>query len=71
LSLERPLRIALVFPLLENVGGSERLTLDMYRALRDLGYEVDLYTARLNEKAWEVLAGGMDNIRGQLFSGSR
>jgi len=45
------LRIAIVYPLLEVVGGAERLTLDMYRALRDLGYEVDLYTARLNEDA--------------------
>jgi len=55
-------RIALVYPLLEEVGGAERLTLDMYRALRDLGHEVDLYTARLNEDAWQVLTGGMDDI---------
>jgi len=55
-------RIALVYPLLEEVGGAERLTLDMYRALRDLGYEVDLYTAHLNEDAWQVLTGGMDDI---------
>jgi len=55
-------RIAIVYPLLEVVGGGERLTLDMYRALRDLGYEVDLYTARLNEDAWQVLTGGMDGI---------
>jgi glycosyltransferase involved in cell wall biosynthesis len=60
--LERPVRIALVYPLLEEVGGAERLTLDMYRALRDLGYEVDLYTAHLNEDAWQVLTGGMDDI---------
>jgi hypothetical protein len=46
-------RIALVYSLLEGVGGSERLTLDMYRGLRDLGYEVDLYTAHLNEDAWQ------------------
>ena len=56
------MRIALVYPLLEDVGGAERLTLDMYRALRDLGYEVDLYTAHLNEDAWQVLTGGMDDI---------
>jgi len=55
-------RIALVHSRLDGVGGSERLTLDMYRALRDLGYEVDLYTARLNEDAWQVLTGGMDDI---------
>jgi hypothetical protein len=55
-------RIALVYPLLEGIAGSERLTLDMYRALRDLGHEVDLYTARLNEDAWQVLTGGMDDI---------
>jgi len=55
-------RIALVYPLLEEVGGAERLTLDMYRALRDLGHEVDLYTAHLNEDAWQVLTGGIDDI---------
>jgi glycosyltransferase involved in cell wall biosynthesis len=60
--LERPVRIALVYPLLEEVGGAERLTLDMYRALRDLGHEVDLYTAHLNEDAWQVLTDGMDDI---------
>ncbi|AMD30161.1 hypothetical protein SE86_00520 [Acidilobus sp. 7A] len=58
----KPMRIALVYPLFEGVGGSERLTLDMYRALRDLGYEVDLYTAHLNEGAWQVLTDGMDDI---------
>jgi len=55
-------RIALVYPLLEEVGGAERLTLDMYRALRDLGHEVDLYTAHLNEDAWQVLTGDTDDI---------
>jgi glycosyltransferase involved in cell wall biosynthesis len=60
--LERPVRIALVYSLLEEVGGAERLTLDMYRALRDLGYEVDLYTAHLNEDAWQVLTGDTDDI---------
>jgi len=55
-------KIALVYPLLEEVGGAERLTLDMYRALRDLGHEVDLYTAHLNEDAWQVLTGGIDDI---------
>jgi len=51
--LERSARIALVYPLLEEVGGAERLTLDMYRALRDLGHEVDLYTARIDDRAWK------------------
>jgi glycosyltransferase involved in cell wall biosynthesis len=55
-------RIALVYPLLEEAGGGVRLTLDMYRALRDLGYEVDLYTAHLNEDAWQVLTGDTDDI---------
>ncbi|MFP3319791.1 MAG: glycosyltransferase [Acidilobus sp.] len=56
------MRIALVYPLLEVVGGGERLTLEMYRALRDLGHEVDLYTAHLNEDAWQVLTNGMDGV---------
>ena len=60
--MERPVRIALVYPLLEEVGGAERLTLDMYRALKDLGHEVDLYTAYLDERTWQVLTSGMDDI---------
>ncbi|MFP3287726.1 MAG: glycosyltransferase family 4 protein, partial [Acidilobus sp.] len=44
------------------VGGTERLTLDMYRALRELGHEVDLYTTRLDERAWETLTSGMNGI---------
>ncbi|MFP3320012.1 MAG: glycosyltransferase [Acidilobus sp.] len=62
MSSRRPVRIAIVYPLLEVVGGGERLTLDVYRALRDLGYEVDLYTAHVNEDAWQVLTSGMDDI---------
>jgi hypothetical protein len=49
--LERPVRIALVYPLFEEVGGADRLTPGMYRALKDLGHEVDLYTAHLSERA--------------------
>ena len=56
------MKIALVHPRHEGVNGGERLTLDMYRALRDLGYEVDLYTAHLNEDTWQLLTDGMDDI---------
>ncbi len=56
------MRIALVYPRYEGVAGSQRLTLDMYRALKDLGHEVDLYTAYLDERTWQVLTGGMDDI---------
>ncbi len=56
------MRIALVYPRHEGVAGAERLTLDMYRALKDLGHEVDLYTAYLDERTWQVLTGGMDDI---------
>jgi len=55
-------KIALALYSLSAVGGTERLTLDMYRALRDLGHEVDLYTTRLDERAWEVLTSGMNGI---------
>jgi len=55
-------RVALALYSLSAVGGTERLTLDMYRALRDLGHEVDLYTTRLDERAWEVLTSGMNGI---------
>ncbi|MFP3287728.1 MAG: glycosyltransferase family 4 protein, partial [Acidilobus sp.] len=43
-------------------GGAEKLSLEMYRALKDLDYEVDLYTAYLSERAWEVLTSGMNGI---------
>jgi len=55
-------RVALTLISLTVVGGAERLTLDMYRALRELGHEVDLYTTRLDERAWEVLTSGMNGI---------
>ena len=56
------MRVALTLISLTVVGGTERLTLDMYRALRELGHEVDLYTTRLDERAWEVLTSGMNGI---------
>jgi len=55
-------RVALTLISLTVVGGAERLTLDMYRALRELGHEVDLYTTRLDERAWETLTSGMNGI---------
>jgi len=56
------LRIALVHAFFDDAGGNERLALEMYRALRDLGHEVDLYTAHVNERAWEVLTSGMKDV---------
>jgi len=44
-SRENSMRVAIVHALFEVVGGDARLALDMYRALRELGHEVDLYTA--------------------------
>ena len=55
-------RVALTLISLTVVGGAERLTLDMYRALKELGHEVDLYTAHFSERAWEVLTSGMNGI---------
>jgi hypothetical protein len=31
----------------------------MYRALKDLGHEVDLYAAHLDEGAWQVITTGV------------
>jgi glycosyltransferase involved in cell wall biosynthesis len=61
LALEEAVRVALAL-ISTGVGGSEKLSLEMYRALRDLDYEVDLYTASFNERAWEVLTSGMNGI---------
>jgi len=54
------MRVAMVHALFEVVGGDARLALDMYRALRELGHEVDLYTAHVNESAWRALT---DDLR--------
>ncbi|MFP3172424.1 MAG: glycosyltransferase family 4 protein [Acidilobus sp.] len=56
------MRVALTLISLTVVGGAERLTLDMYRALKELGHEVDLYTAHFSEGAWQVLTSGMNSI---------
>jgi hypothetical protein len=53
------MRVAIVHALFEVVGGDARLALDMYRALKDLGHEVDLYTAHVNEGAWRTLTGDL------------
>ncbi|MFP3287470.1 MAG: glycosyltransferase, partial [Acidilobus sp.] len=56
------MRVALALNSLTVVGGTERLALDMYRALRELGHEVDLYTTRFDERAWQVLTSDMNGI---------
>jgi len=56
------MRIALVHAAFFVAGGAERLFLEMYRALKDLGHDVNLYTAYFDEKAWETATSGMGNI---------
>jgi hypothetical protein len=56
------MRIALVHAAFFVAGGAERLFLEMYRALKDLGYEANLYTAYFDEKAWETATSDMSNI---------
>jgi glycosyltransferase involved in cell wall biosynthesis len=56
------MRIALVHAAFFVAGGAERLFLEMYRALKDLGHEVNLYTAYFDERAWETATSGMSNI---------
>jgi glycosyltransferase involved in cell wall biosynthesis len=56
------LRIALVHTQLLVAGGGERLLLEMYRALEDLGHKADLYAAYLDERAWQVITNGMDDV---------
>ena len=56
------MRIALVHTHLLVAGGGERLLLDMYRALKDLGHEVDLYAAYLDERVWQVITDGMGDV---------
>jgi glycosyltransferase involved in cell wall biosynthesis len=55
-------RIALVHTLLFVAGGAERLAIEAYRALEDLGHDVDLYAAYVDERAWQILTSGMGNV---------
>jgi len=52
------MRVALVHAMFDLVGGAENLTLNMYRALRELGHEVDLYAAHVDERAWRTITDG-------------
>ena len=56
------MRIALVHTLLFVAGGAEKLAIEAYRALEDLGHDVDLYAAYVDERAWQILTSGMSNI---------
>jgi len=52
------MRVALVHAMVDAAGGGEILMLNMYRALRELGHEVDLYVAHVDERAWRTLTDG-------------
>jgi len=52
------MRVALVHAMFDLAGGAENLTLNMYRALRELGHEVDLYAAHVDERAWRTIIDG-------------
>ncbi|MDT7867432.1 MAG: glycosyltransferase family 4 protein [Acidianus sp.] len=56
------MRVALVHTAFFNAGGGERLLLEMRRALKDLGHEVDLYTAYFDKRAWDVITNGMSDV---------
>ncbi len=43
-------------------GGAERLAIEAYKALEDLGHDVDLYAAYVDERTWQILTSGMGNI---------
>jgi len=55
-------RVALVHTAFFIAGGGERLLLEMRRALKDLGHEVDLYTAYFDKRAWDVITNGMSDV---------
>jgi glycosyltransferase involved in cell wall biosynthesis len=55
-------RIALVHTLLFVAGGAERLAIEAYRALEDLGHDVDLYAAYVDERAWQILTSDMGDV---------
>ncbi|MFP3287697.1 MAG: glycosyltransferase family 4 protein, partial [Acidilobus sp.] len=56
------MRVALVHMAFFNAGGGERLLLEMRRALKDLGHDVDLYTIYFDKRAWDVIINGMSDV---------
>ncbi|MFP3287791.1 MAG: glycosyltransferase [Acidilobus sp.] len=56
------MRVALVHTAFFIAGGGERLLLEMYRALKDLGHKADLYAAYLDERAWQVITNDMGDV---------
>jgi glycosyltransferase involved in cell wall biosynthesis len=62
LALEEAVRVALIHTAFFNAGGGERLLLEMRRALKDLDYDVDLYTAYFDKRAWDVITNGMSDV---------
>jgi glycosyltransferase involved in cell wall biosynthesis len=62
LALEEAVRVALVHTAFFIAGGGERLLLEMRRALKDLGHDVDLYTIYFDKRAWDVITNGMSDV---------
>ena len=62
LALEEAVRVALIHAVFFSAGGAERLLLEMRRALKDLGHDVDLYTAYFDKRAWDVITNGMSDV---------
>ncbi len=56
------MRVALIHTAFFIAGGGERLLLEMRRALKDLGHDVDLYTAYFDKRAWDVITNGMSDV---------
>jgi glycosyltransferase involved in cell wall biosynthesis len=63
------LKIAIIHSFFEEAGGGEKLALEMRRALRELGHEVDLYTAYVDENVWRVLSDGMKDAKRPIVLG--
>jgi len=55
-------RVALIHTAFLSAGGAEKLFLEMRRALKDLGHDVDLYTAYFYKRAWDVITNGMGDV---------
>ncbi|MFP3287027.1 MAG: glycosyltransferase family 4 protein [Acidilobus sp.] len=56
------MRVALIHTAFLFAGGGERLLLEMRRALKDLGHDVDLYTAYFDKRIWDVITNGMSDV---------
>ncbi len=67
--MKKAMRVVILHTFIEEAGGGERVALSMARAMRELGHDVDLYSASVSEAAWSLLASPGDPMPRRLKLG--